>query len=215
MRSSSHGRWNWLVMPDTRYGNEKSKYCYPGSNVLINHYDIKDEKQLTALETMFTAQRLAELQSTPVEGDFDLRHLQRIHARLFSDLYPFAGEIRTENITKDGFSFAQARFIYDAAEPIFQQLMREDWKRMNRVLVVEKLVYYMSEINVLHPFREGNGRSLREFIRILALEAGYHLDWSAVPPEEIFQASVQSVKDVRPLAQVISRSLSTYQKPSA
>ncbi|MBN9654538.1 Fic family protein [Halobacillus sp. GSS1] len=202
-------------MPNTRYGNEKSKYCYPGSNVLINHFDIKDEKQLAALESMFTAQRLAELQSTPIDGDFDLRHLQKIHARLFSDLYPFAGEIRTENITKDGFSFAQARFILDAAEPIFQQMMREDWKSMNRVLIVDKLVYYMSEINVLHPFREGNGRSLREFIRCVALEAGYRLDWSVVPPEAIFKASVQSVKDVSALAQVISQSLTNYQKPSA
>ncbi|MEC3882939.1 cell filamentation protein Fic [Halobacillus litoralis] len=202
-------------MPNTRYGNEKSKYCYPGSNVLINHFDIKDEKQLAALESMFTAQRLAELQSTPITGEFDLRHLQKIHARLFSDLYPFAGEIRTENITKDGFSFAQARFILDAAEPIFQQMMREDWKSMNRVLIVEKLVYYMSEINVLHPFREGNGRSLREFIRCVALEAGYRLDWSVVPPEAIFKASVQSVKDVSALAQVISQSLTNYQKPSA
>ena len=65
----------------------------------------------------------------------------------------------------------------------------------------------MTEINVLHPFREGNGRSLREFIRCLALECGCYLDWSVVPHKQIFQASVNSVTDSKDLMQVIRQSL--------
>ncbi|WP_232324857.1 Fic/DOC family protein [Halobacillus mangrovi] len=155
----------------------------------------------------FYPHSLSELQEKPIIGDLDLRHLQKIHAYLFGDLYPFAGEIRTENITKDGFSFAQARFIKEAAVSLFEQLMKEGWEHMDRSDLPLKLAYYMSEINVLHPFREGNGRSLREFIRCISLEAGYHLDWSAVPHEKVLQASIASVHDVRDLEEVIHASL--------
>lgn len=194
-------------MPSSRYGGESSRYCYAGTDVLINHYDLMDDKQLEYMEAILATQRLSELQEKPVKGDFDLRHLQRIHARLFSDLYPFAGNIRTENITKDGFSFAQARFIQEASVPIFDSLMKEEWAGMDKEDLARKLAHYMAELNVLHPFREGNGRSLREFIRTIALEAGYHLDWSCVPKEEVFQASIDSVKDISSLYSVIQASL--------
>ncbi|WP_082232321.1 Fic/DOC family protein [Halobacillus massiliensis] len=193
-------------MPESRYGSGKSRYCYEGTSILINNYDIKDDRQLQSMENILSAQRLSELQEKPVEGEFDLRHLQRIHECLFKGLYPFAGELRTENITKGGFSFAQAQFIREAADPIFSELLEEDWEHMNREKLAGRLAYYMAEINVLHPFREGNGRSLREFARCLALEAGFSLDWSAVPREEVFEASVDSVPNR--LESVIHRSLS-------
>ncbi|MGI8313638.1 Fic/DOC family protein [Halobacillus mangrovi] len=194
-------------MPNSRYGSGSSRYCYVGTDVFINHYDIKNDKQLQAMETILSTQRLSELQEKPITGDLDLRHLQKIHAYLFGDLYPFAGEIRTENITKDGFSFAQARFIKEASVSLFEQLMKEDWEHMDRAVIPMKLAYYMSELNVLHPFREGNGRSLREFIRCVSLEAGYDLDWSAVTHEKVLQASIESVHDVRKLEEVINASL--------
>lgn len=194
-------------MPESRYGSGSSRYCYEGTEVLINHYDIKEDKQLQIMETLLSIQRLSELQEKPVKGYFDLRHLLRIHEYIFRDLYPFAGELRTENITKDGFSFAQARFIPRAAEELFDQLMTESFETMNVEELSRKLAYYLAELNVLHPFREGNGRSLREFIRCLALEAGYHIDWSVRPKEEVFLASVQSVYDLEPLKGIIAQSL--------
>ena len=86
---------------------------------------------------MLTAQRLSELHASPIEGDFDLRHLQKIHAYIFSDLYPFAGEIRTENITKDGFSFAQACYITEEGAFLFERLLEEDWSKMDEEELVE------------------------------------------------------------------------------
>lgn len=194
-------------MPESRYGSGSSRYCYVGTDVLINHYDIMDDKQLQSMETILSTQRLSELQERPVPGDFDLRHLQRIHAYLFRDLYPFAGEVRTENITKDGFSFAQARFIPVASEELFEQLMAEEWEGMEVEELAERLTHYMAELNVLHPFREGNGRSLREFIRCLAIQADFHLDWSVVPKESVLKASIESVSNPRPLKYVIQQSL--------
>ncbi|MGP4059408.1 Fic/DOC family protein [Halobacillus sp. H74] len=202
-------------MPESRYGSESSRYCYAGTNVLINHYDILDDKQLASMEALVTTRRLSELQERPIEGDFDLRHLQRIHAYLFKDLYPFAGEIRSENIVKDGFSFAQARFIPLASKPLFQQLMIEDWEHMDQKMLAGKLTYYMAEINVLHPFREGNGRSLREFIRCIAIEAGYILDWAVVPKERVFEVSIESVRHSGELYKVIYQSLSPKKDSSS
>ncbi|ASF41189.1 cell filamentation protein Fic [Halobacillus halophilus] len=195
-------------MPNSRYGSGSSRYYYRDSTVLINHYDIMDDNQLQRMETILSTQRLAELQAFPAQGDFDLRHLQKIHKYLFGDLYPFAGEIRTENITKDGFSFAQARFIKEAAGPLFEALAKEDWEHMDRGELAVYLAYYMAELNVLHPFREGNGRALREFIRCLALEANFDLDWSVLPRERILQASIESVHDPQILRRVIEESLS-------
>lgn len=194
-------------MPDSRYGSGVSRYCYKDTSILINHYDIMEERQLQTMETILTTQRLSELQESPVKGDFDLRHLLRIHEYIFRDLYPFAGELRTENITKDGFAFAQARFIREAAEPLFAKMMAEDWETMDLPSLSEKLAYYLSELNVLHPFREGNGRSLREFIRCIALEAGYRLDWSMLPKEKVLQASIESVWDMNKLEDTIHKSL--------
>lgn len=194
-------------MADSRYGSGSSRYCYPGTNVLINHYDIMDDKQLQSMENILTTQRLSELQDLPVPGDFNIQHLQKIHESIFRDLYPFAGELRTENITKDGFSFAQARFIREAAVPLFEKLMHENWGNMGREHLADRLAFYMAEINVLHPFREGNGRSLREFIRCLALEAGYDIDWATEPKEKVLRASIESVRNVDQLQQVIYKSL--------
>ncbi|GGF19799.1 Fic family protein [Halobacillus andaensis] len=195
-------------MPSSRYGSGSSRYCYPGTSVLINHYDIMDDRQLQSMENILATQRLSEMQATPVQGDFDLRHLQKIHENIFKDLYPFAGELRSENITKDGFTFAQAQFIREAALELFSQLLEEDWDGMNKEQLAARVAHYMAEINVLHPFREGNGRSLREFIRCLALEAGYFIDWAAVPKEQVLKASIESVRDPASLKNVIFESLS-------
>ncbi|MCP3027308.1 Fic family protein [Halobacillus sp. A5] len=199
-------------MPDSRYGSGSSRYCYPDTSILINHYDIKDDRQLQSMENILATQRLSELQDTPVPGDFDLRHLQKIHECIFKDLYPFAGELRSENIRKGGFTFAQAQFIHEAAEEVFTQLIAEDWESMGKEQLARRLAYYMAEINVLHPFREGNGRSLREFIRCLALEAEFIINWAAMPKEVVLQASIESVRDPEQLKKVIFESLTKINK---
>ncbi|WP_101842148.1 Fic/DOC family protein [Halobacillus sp. Marseille-P3879] len=199
-------------MPESRYGSGSSRYCYPGTSILINHYDIMDDRQLQTMENLVATQRLSELQDSPVQGNFDLRHLQKIHEAIFRDLYPFAGELRSENITKDGFTFAQARFLRDSAETIFSGILAEDWMSKDKEELAGCLAYYMAELNVLHPFREGNGRSLREFVRCLALEAEFTIDWAAAPKEIVLQASIESVHDPEALRKVIYESLTKVNK---
>ncbi|SDO11076.1 Fic/DOC family protein [Alkalicoccus daliensis] len=191
----------------SKYGPGPSKYCYPGTEVLRNYFHIKNEEQLQRLDGMLTSKRLAELSLTPLKGAWDFAHLKKIHAWIFQDLYPFAGKVRTENIAKDGFAFAHIKHIEPSAKKIFTSLQSEAWNDLSKEECAEKLAFYLAELNVLHPFRDGNGRAIREFIRSLAGESGFQLDWTKGDKKEILRTSIQSVTDSAPLAEVLEQLL--------
>ncbi|WP_179223576.1 Fic/DOC family protein [Paenibacillus tyrfis] len=143
----------------------QSKYCYPGTDVLINYAGIRDEEQLKVFESIVTANRLAQLILTPTLGNFDLTHLKSIHHHIFQDVYPFAGKLRTEDIVKDTFRFAPMQFLESSATDLFRDLAKEKFlKDLPMADFAKRASHYMAEINVLHPFREGNGRPCTEGI---------------------------------------------------
>lgn len=186
------------------YGQESSKYCYPGSDVLINIPGLREQKQLDAFERLVTADRLRIHGLRPVKGSFNLKHLCDIHQFIFKDVYPFAGELRDEDISKGKFRFAHVRFIVPEANRLLSDLKQENYlKGLLFDEFIHKLAYYFTELNVLHPFREGNGRSLREFIRCLALESGYAIDWSKVDASTMLTAMIESPYDNNALRKVL------------
>ncbi|MCP3776106.1 Fic family protein [Paenibacillus sp. MZ04-78.2] len=186
----------------------QSKYCYPGTDVLINYAGIRDEEQLKVFESIVTANRLAQLILTPTPGNFDLTHLKSIHHHIFQDVYPFAGKLRAEDIAKDTFRFAPTQFLESSAADLFRDLAKEKFlKDLPMADFAKRVSHYMAEINVLHPFREGNGRAQREFIRQLAVNAGYQLDWSRVDKSLVMQASIRSKVDTQDLSDVIGHCL--------
>lgn len=189
------------------YNDTQSRYCYPGTDTLKNKLDIKDPQVLSNVERTLTAQRQVELMLNPIKGSFDLKHLQEIHKHLFQDVYEFAGKVRTEDIAKDNFMFAPSRFIEPAAQDLFKNLQRENFKDIPAEKVAERTAYHMAEINVLHPFREGNGRSQREFARTFLLSKGYEIDWSRVDTDRLLQASIRSVSNHQELGKVIDQCL--------
>lgn len=169
-----------------------TRYCYPDSDVLVNKLNIKDPDKLRIFERRLTMLRLAELMDHPLKGQFDFQHLKDIHAYIFQDLYDWAGKIRTVDIAK-GNMFCNAMFISEQADRIFAELKNEGYLvGQNEEVFVRRLAYYFSEINALHPFREGNGRSQREFIRSLALKNGYVIYFSKASENEMIRASQQS-----------------------
>ena len=122
----------------------------------------------------------------------DFRYLRRLHKYIFGDIYDWAGEVRNVNINK-GTMFCSHLFISQQAEYIFGQLKKEQYlTKCTEEKMPLRLAYYLSEINALHPFREGNGRTQRLFIEILAERAGYEVDFSEVSAEEMIQASADS-----------------------
>jgi cell filamentation protein len=169
-----------------------SVYCYPDSDVLINKLDIRDSERLHEAERRLSALRLLELVDNPVKGKFDLQHLAKIHGYLFQDIYAWAGNVRKVDIAKSNM-FCRVQFIQTQAEELFAQLKSENYlKDLDREQMAVKLAYYLAEINALHPFREGNGRAQREFIRELALAAGYIIHFDAADDNEMLEASIHS-----------------------
>ena len=167
-------------------------YCYPGTSVLKNKMGIRDLERLHEMERKLTMLRILELLDKPVRGTFDLKHLQAIHAYIFQDVYDWAGELRKVDIAK-GNMFCNAMFLSGQAEEIFGKLKAEDYLHgLDEDNFVVRLAYYFSEINALHPFREGNGRSQREFIRCLALRNGYVINFVNAGKDEMLEASRKS-----------------------
>lgn len=170
-------------------------YVYPGTNVLRNFRDIRDLHRLAAFEMDMTTRRLAELEHKPIRGKLNGLHLQAIHRHIFQDVYPWAGEFRMVNIARPGqFYFAFSERIVPCLDNLFGELLRERHlaNTESRGTFCNRAAWYMGELNAIHPFRDGNGRTQREFIRQLALKNGYALNWSCVSRAAMNEASGNS-----------------------
>lgn len=164
-------------------------YCYPGTPVLRNKANLTNQSDLDAYEAEITAVRLVQLGENPVNGHFDFDHLKKIHFVIFQDVYDWAGEVRTVDISRDNSRFANVQYIASAAKTLFSELAKENHlKGLDAETLPNRLAHYLSEINALHPFREGNGRAQRAFIAQLCQEAGYQLDYSDFEQDQIYQA---------------------------
>lgn len=189
---------------DELYEARNSIYCYPGTEVLKNKFNIHKREDLLFYETKITAAKLLSLRRKGVTGDFSVKHLKQIHYTLFEDIYPFAGEFRTENIAKGSFRFAEWEYIEEQCNILLERLQKENTLQgLNKRAFVGRLSFYMAELNVLHPFREGNGRTIREFIRQLALKNGYTLNLTKVDAKTILEACMISVVDLNPLEDLL------------
>lgn len=168
-------------------------YCYPGTAVLKNKLNITNPAELEEAERKITSLRYAQALQTGIAGSFDFNHLKKIHSFLFGDLYEWAGKTRVVNISKENM-FCAAIYIADQAEEVFTLLAKEHFLKncITKRQTAERLAYYLSEINAIHPFREGNGRSQRLFITFLAASIGWELDFGGVSPQEMLGASVES-----------------------
>lgn len=186
------------------YEDRNSSYCYENTNTLINKLDIRDSKVLQKYEAKITAAKLLALMQKGIIGNFDVKHINAIHKYLFEDIYPFAGKLRTENIAKGVFRFAEWEYIEPELERLLNELKQENYlENLSKENLAERLAYYLSELNVLHPYREGNGRTTREFIRELALKNGYVLDLRKVSPKDFLNACIKSIVDTSDLTKLI------------
>ena len=190
--------------------NCQSTYCYNGTDVLINKENIRDAKALAEYEADITIIRQYELESErTVKGKFGTTHIKRIHRYIFQDVYPFAGKLRTEFIAKGSTPFCDSPFIKENLESLFHELKMENYlKGLSPEMFSKRAAYYMSELNMIHPFREGNGRSIREFMRQLALESNYIINWSLITKEVLLEAMITAVnKSTEPLTGCIYQSI--------
>ena len=178
------------------YTTVQSVYCYADSDVLKNKLNIRNRDELKQAEEEITALKQYMLMESPINGRFTKTQLMNIHRFLFEDIYPFAGHIRREQISKGDTMFFPPHLISQELDKVFTKLHREKMlHEIDKKRQIEHLSYIMSELNVIHPFREGNGRSIRELIRCMALYYGFSLDWSLVDRDTMIDAAVRSVVD--------------------
>lgn len=166
-----------------------SKYCYPNSDVLINKLNIKDQRDLFEAEKELTAIRLRELQENPIKGRFDFSHLKAIHKYIFQDIYDWAGLERTVEIGK-GNLFCTTQCIQSYAASVFDKYFSQCFAtKDNYDDFIRAFANNYGDLNALHPFREGNGRTQREFARIVCLRCGYDFNLSCTTHQEMLEAS--------------------------
>lgn len=165
------------------------KYCYPDSEVLKNKLNIHNKDELFEAEKKLTFVRLQRLQSEPIKGNFDLSHLKAIHKYIFQDLYDWAGKERTVDIGK-GNLFCTVPCIQEYAKSVFNKYHSQCYaNKDNFEDFIRVFANNYGDLNALHPFREGNGRTQREFARLVCLDCGYDFDLSCVTHKDMLEAS--------------------------
>lgn len=186
------------------YTTTQSIYCYPDSNVLKNKLNIRDNTLLKTAEEEITLIKQMELLKNPIKGNFSKTHLMNIHKFIFEDIYAFAGKIRREQISKADTMFYPPNLINRELDKLFAKIKEENmFKETDEKKNFDNLAYVMAQLNLIHPFREGNGRSVREFIRLMAKRMGYDLNWGNIGRDELLEASVLSVDNYKTLIRVL------------
>ena len=174
-------------------------YLYPGTDVLKNIPGIRDAETLIAFETLNSGTRMYELRLQRTAGDFDTAYLKAIHKYIFQDVYPWAGQFRTTALGKAQFArgpvtyFTPPHLLEHEAQRILDGLHRSNFlKGLSRSEFAQKVAHLLVELNSLHPFREGNGRTQRIFIETLAHQAGHAVHFDVVSQERMIRASILS-----------------------
>lgn len=171
--------------------------CYEGTTCLINKFGIKDEKKLSQMETLITTAKCKELEVNPIDGDFGFEHYKAIHKYIFEDLYDWAGLVRTASISKKGTVFTLPESIEPLADRIFTGLKKENcYIGYDNDQYIESIVDFYCRTNMLHPFREGNGRTQRVFLTQLIRHSGHDINFSTIDTDELMIATIQSANGI-------------------
>ncbi len=192
-----------------KYGVCQDKYCYPGSDVLKNLLNIRNAELLSEAETELTAERYRTYHS-PVEGltDFSLNHLSYLHRYLFQDIYDWAGNLRDVDISKGNTRFCTWTRIKPEANKLLKGISQLEGLATKQELVKE-IANLFCELNIIHPFREGNGRVQRFFFEELLFVLGYDINWPKISQNAWIEANIAGVHlDLSPLEKIFTEAMS-------
>lgn len=181
-------------------------YVYSGTRILKNRFSIVDSATLDAVERSLVAQRIAE--GVP-NGKFDLAHLQAIHRHLFRDIYDWAGEIRTVEISKGTQQFQFRQFIPTGMADVHHRLTRARFLvGLKRDEYAREAAVIVGDINYIHPFREGNGRTQMQYLKLLSEQAKHPVDLARIDSSRWIEASMVShAADYSLMATLISEAI--------
>jgi cell filamentation protein len=172
------------------YDATDDPYTYENSTVLVNKLDLPEQTALNEFEAEISNARAQE--PLPV-GNLDFEHYKAIHHHLFQDVYEWAEKVRTVRIAKGGNPFCFPENIESQAAKLFEELEVENYlEGINVGAFARRSAHFLSELNVIHAFREGNGRAQLTFFAMLADHAGYPLDFEKLDPEAMLDGMIAS-----------------------
>lgn len=175
-----------------KYGTGQDPYCYPGTRTLRNRLDITDEAVLNQAERDISASAANEIEYCL--PPYDLAALQTIHRQLFDELYDWAGEIRTIDISKDTTRFCTVSRIEPESAKLLNECAHAGWfAGLDREALIVAAAELFGDLNMTHPFREGNGRAQRILFEHLIIHAGFEINWWGVEQQEWIQANIDAV----------------------
>lgn len=184
------------------YAAESDPLCYPGTTVLRNLLDLHDQTDLDEAELALTLTRFDE--AFPA-GNLDAIHYLAVHHHLFQDVYAWAGQVRNIRIGKGGNWFCYPEHIEGQLQKAFGEL--GDTDRLHDLdpdTFAARVAHFLAELNAIHPFREGNGRTQLAFLSMLAVHAGFTFDADVLERDRVIAAMVESFEGSEaPLAGLI------------
>lgn len=165
-------------------------YTYDNSTVLVNKLGLRTQSELDAFEAEISNARADE----PLpEGTLDFAHYKAVHHHLFQDVYEWAGQVRTVRLSKGGNPFCFPENIENQAALLFGELKAADhFRDLDADAFSPKVAHFLAELNAIHAFREGNGRSQLTFLALIADHAGHPLDLEKLDPGEMLAAMIAS-----------------------
>lgn len=193
-------------MPDSyKYVDPDYIYTDPKTGILRNLGDITDPDDLLFFESGAVAKRIQELYEKPIKIK-GVDSLLSIHRHLFQDVYSWAGKRRKVEISKAGKQFFPTTHFDNAFRYI--DTLISDYRSIskeNNLQIAEKLAEILDNVNYLHPFREGNGRAQREFLRLLASEKGLTLNLNPPDNKNVYDQYMQGTinSDIKTLTKLI------------
>ena len=189
-----------------KYGVEGDTfYCYPNSYILRNKFDLHDEQILEEAEREFSTHAVIGIDFQ--EPPYDLNYLCNIHQTLFEDIYEWAGQLRKVDISKGNTRFCTFGRIEVESDKLFKKVATQHYfAQLESPQLIEALADFYCELNVIHPFREGNGRTQRILFEHLIVHCGYGVDWSQVKKDEWVVANIHGFHgNLVPLIEVFQR----------
>lgn len=188
-----------------KYGISQDIYCYSGTDVLINLLNIRDIEVLEEAEIAFTTERYLSYQSDKSDiSQFNFSHLKFLHLYLFQDVYEWAGKIRKVDISKGNTRFCTFSRIEPEAIKLFNNIPQLA-DNTHLTDLIKDLANLFCELNLLHPFREGNGRTLRFFFEEMLFVLGYEITWPAISQNDWIDANIAGVYlDLEPLIAIFT-----------
>lgn len=169
-----------------------------------NKLNIENEKIFEKESRKYTSQRIDELITNPIKGNFDYQHLKNIHRYIFQDIFHWAGKDRMEIGLQGNFAkyapngtlinFVSGENLKETAQQIFSWLKEDNYLKNSKDLndFAKNLTEFARNLNTLHPFREGNGRTQRIFLNELAKNAGYKLDLNLIQKDKMIIACIEA-----------------------